>query len=74
MICLQQLPEPLAQVIQLRYFKHQGIPTIAHSLHCSKRAVRNSLDKGLHRLRKEFNPAYRQQLDQIKETSAGLRH
>jgi DNA-directed RNA polymerase specialized sigma24 family protein len=63
---LQQLPEPLGRVIQLRYFDQQGIPTIALSIHCSKRTVRNFLDKGLHRLRKEFNPTYQEQLDTIK--------
>jgi DNA-directed RNA polymerase specialized sigma24 family protein len=65
--CLQQLPEPLGQVIQLRYIDQQGIPAIATSLHYSKRAIRNFLDKGLHRLRKEFNPTYRQELDRIKK-------
>jgi DNA-directed RNA polymerase specialized sigma24 family protein len=66
MTCLQQLPEPLGQIIRLRYFEQQGIAGIALSLHCSKRSVRNFLDKGLHRLRKEFNPTYQEQLDTIK--------
>jgi DNA-directed RNA polymerase specialized sigma24 family protein len=64
--CLHELPEPIGQVIQLRYFEHQSIPTISLSLQCSKRAVRNFLDKGLHRLRKRFNPAYQDQLNTIR--------
>ncbi len=69
---LEELPEPLGQVIRLRYFDQLGIPAIALSLHCSKRAARNLLDKGTHRLRKRFIPAYQDQLDRIK--NARLSH
>jgi DNA-directed RNA polymerase specialized sigma24 family protein len=63
---LQELPEPIGRVIRLRYVEHQTIPAIALSLHCSKRMVRNFLDKGLHRLRKRFIPAYQDRLNTIK--------
>jgi DNA-directed RNA polymerase specialized sigma24 family protein len=66
---LEELPEPLGQVIRLRYFDQLNIPTIARSLHCSKSVVRNFRDKGLHRLRKRFNPAYQDQLSKIKTPS-----
>jgi DNA-directed RNA polymerase specialized sigma24 family protein len=67
---LQELPDPLGRVIQLRYLEHQSIASIAISLHCSKRAVRNFLDKGLHRVRKRFNSAYQDQLNTIKKAHA----
>jgi DNA-directed RNA polymerase specialized sigma24 family protein len=63
---LQQLPEPIGRAIQLRYFQHQSIATIALSLHSSRHTARNLLDKGLHRLRKRFNPAYQDQLHRVR--------
>jgi DNA-directed RNA polymerase specialized sigma24 family protein len=73
LVGVQALPDPLGQVIRLRYIEHKAVSAVACALKCSKREVRLCLDKGLHRLRKACNPAYREQLDQIKEATAARR-
>jgi DNA-directed RNA polymerase specialized sigma24 family protein len=66
---LEELQEPMNEVIRLRYFAQLGVPAIALTLHCSKRAARNYHDKGLHRLRKRFNQAYKERLNTIKKSA-----
>ena len=52
---LQQLPDVLATVIELRVWENQSFPAIARQLHLSESTVRRHYEKGLQRLKDILN-------------------